>query len=122
MFGFVIVVVLGFLFYWGGIRFNFGVFFKWISLFIFFVVVGLVVGVIRVFYEVGLWNYFQEIVFDMSAVFLIYSLFGTLMEGIFGYQEASSVSEVVVWFIYFISALVVFVLLLRVGAIAFRFA
>lgn len=58
MFGFVIVVVLGFLFYWGGICFNFGVFFKWISLFIFFVVVGLVVGVICVFYEVGLWNYF----------------------------------------------------------------
>lgn len=33
----------------------------------------------------------------MSAVLSTHSLFGTLMEGIFGYQEAPSVSEVAVW-------------------------
>ncbi len=38
----------------------------------------------------------------MSAVLSTHSLFGTLMEGIFGYQEAPSVSEVAVWFIYLI--------------------
>ncbi len=51
----------------------------------------------------------------MSAVLSTHSLFGTLMEGIFGYQEAPSVSEVAVWFIYLIPALVAFALPPRAG-------
>ena len=35
---------------------------------------------------------------------------GTLLEGIFGYQEAPTVSEVAVYFIYLIPALVLFAL------------
>ena len=54
----------------------------------------------------------------MSAVLSTHSLFGTLMEGIFGYQEAPSVSEVAVWFIYLIPALVAFALPPRAGATA----
>lgn len=56
----------------------------------------------------------------MSAVLSTHSLFGTLMEGIFGYQEAPSVSEVAVWFIYLIPALVAFALPPRAGATASR--
>lgn len=73
-------------------------------------------------HEAGLWNHFQEIAFDMSAVLSTHSLFGTLMEGIFGYQEAPSVSEVAVWFIYLIPALVAFALPPRAGATASRSA
>lgn len=51
----------------------------------------------------------------MSAVLSTHSLFGTLMEGFFGYQEAPSVSEVAVWFIYLIPALVAFALPPRAG-------
>ncbi len=102
MLGLATAVVLGFLLYWGGIRLNLGAFFKWTSLFILFVAAGLAAGAIRAFHEAGLWNHFQEIAFDMSAVLSTHSLFGTLMEGIFGYQEAPSVSEVAVWFIYLI--------------------
>lgn len=58
MLGFATAVVLGFLLYWGGICFNFGAFFKWTSLFIFFVAAGLAAGAICAFYEAGLWNYF----------------------------------------------------------------
>ncbi|HCO9237876.1 TPA: FTR1 family protein [Escherichia coli] len=118
----VIAVVLGFLLYWGGIRLNLGAFFKWTSLFILFVAAGLAAGAIRAFHEAGLWNHFQEIAFDMSAVLSTHSLFGTLMEGIFGYQEAPSVSEVAVWFIYLIPALVAFALPPRAGATASRSA
>ncbi len=106
--------------YWGGIRLNLGAFFKWTSLFILFVAAGLAAGAIRAFHEAGLWNHFQEIAFDMSAVLSTHSLFGTLMEGIFGYQEAPSVSEVAVWFIYLIPALVAFVLPPRAGTTASR--
>ncbi len=68
MLGLATAVVLGFLLYWGGIRLNLGAFFKWTSLFILFVAAGLAAGAIRAFHEAGLWNHFQEIAFDMSAV------------------------------------------------------
>ena len=120
MLGLATAVVLGFLLYWGGIRLNLGAFYIWTRLFILFVAAGLATGAIRAFHEAGLWNHFQEIAFDMSAVLSTHSLFGTLMEGIFGYQEAPSVSEVAVWFIYLIPALVAFVLPPRAGATASR--
>ncbi len=99
---------------------NLGAFFKWTSLFILFVAAGLAAGAIRAFHEAGLWNHFQEIAFDMSAVNSTHSLFGTLLEGIFGYQEAPSVSDVAVWVLYLIPALVAFVLPPRAGATASR--
>ena len=76
----------------------------------------------RAFHEAGLWNHFQDVAFDMSSVLSTHSLFGTLMEGIFGYQEAPSVSEVAVWFIYLIPALIMFALPPRSGTTASRTA
>lgn len=61
--------------------------FKWTSLFILFVAAGLAAGAIRAFHEAGLWNHFQEIAFDMSAVLSTHSLFGTLMEGILAIRK-----------------------------------
>lgn len=87
MLGLATAVVLGFLLYWGGIRLNLGAFFKWTSLFILFVAAGLAAGAIRAFHEAGLWNHFQEIAFDMSAVLSTHSLFGTLMEGILAIRK-----------------------------------
>ncbi|WES70113.1 iron uptake transporter permease EfeU [Superficieibacter sp. HKU1] len=106
--GLTTAVVLGFLLYWGGIRLNLGAFFKWTSLFILLVAAGLAAGAIRAFHEAGLWNQFQDVAFDLSNVLSTHSLFGTLLEGIFGYQEAPSVSEVAVYFIYLVPALALF--------------
>ncbi len=103
-------VVLGFLLYWGGVRLNLGVFFKWTSLFILLVAAGLAAGAIRAFHEAGLWNYFQNVAFDLSNVVSTHTLFGTLLEGIFGYQETPTVSEVAVYLLYLIPALVCFAL------------
>jgi len=116
MLGLACAVVLGFLLYWGGIRLNLGAFFKWTSLFILFVAAGLAAGAIRAFHEAGLWNHFQAIAFDLSNVLTTHSLTGTLLEGIFGYQEAPSVSEVLVWLLYLIPALVLFALPARPGS------
>ena len=46
--------------------------------------------------------------FDFSNTLSTHSIFGTLLEGILGYQEAPSVSEVAVWLIYLIPALLLF--------------
>ena len=106
--GLATAVVLGFLLYWGGVRLNLGAFFKWTSLFILLVAAGLAAGAIRAFHEAGLWNHFQDVAFDLSTILSTHSLAGTLLEGIFGYQETPSVSEVAIYFIYLIPALVLF--------------
>ena len=120
--GLATAIVLGFLLYWGGIRLNLGVFFKWTSLFILLVAAGLAAGAIRAFHEAGLWNLFQETAFDLSAVLSTHTLFGTLLEGIFGYQETPSVSEVAVHLLYLIPALVLFALPPRNNTTASRAA
>nr|WP_318382090.1 iron uptake transporter permease EfeU [uncultured Enterobacter sp.] len=116
MAGLATAVVLGFLLYWGGIRLNMAAFFKWTSLFILLVAAGLAAGAIRAFHEAGLWNHFQDVAFDLSNTLSTHTLFGTLLEGIFGYQEAPSVSEVVVWAVYLVPALILYVMPPRAGA------
>ncbi len=106
--GLATAVVLGCLIYWGGVRLNLARFFKWSGLFILFVAAGLAAGAIRAFHEAGLWNHFQDIAFDLSNSLSTHTLFGTLLEGILGYQEAPSVSEVAVYVIYLIPALLLF--------------
>ncbi len=100
--------VLGCVIYWGGVRLNLARFFKWSGLFILFVAAGLAAGAIRALHEAGLWNHFQDIAFDLSNSLSTHTLFGTLLEGILGYQEAPSVSEVAVYAIYLIPALLLF--------------
>lgn len=116
MLGLATAVVLGFLIYWGGVRLNLGAFFRWTSLFILLVAAGLAAGAIRAFHEAGLWNHLQNVAFDLSNVLSTHSLFGTLLESIFGYQEAPTVSEVAVWLLYLLPALALFYLPARVVA------
>ena len=106
--GLLTAIVLGMLLYYGGIRLNLASFFRWTSLFILFVAAGLAAGAIRAFHEAGLWNHFQDIAFDLSNTLSTHSVVGTLLEGILGYQETPSVSEVAAWLIYLIPALLLF--------------
>ena len=105
MLGLAAAIGLGFLIYIGGVRLNLAAFFRWTSLFILLVAAGLAAGAIRAFHEAGVWNYFQDVAFDLSNHLSTHTLFGTLLEGIFGYQESPSVSEVVVWLAYLLPAL-----------------
>ena len=116
--GLATAVVLGMLLYWGGIRLNMAHFFRWTSVFILFVAAGLAAGAIRAFHEAGLWNHYQEVAFDLSNTLSTHSLFGTLLEGVLGYQEAPSVSEVTLYFVYLIPALILFFMPARPAASA----
>ncbi|BFI66679.1 ferrous iron permease EfeU [Yersinia pseudotuberculosis] len=108
--GLVCAILVGMAIYWGGVKLHLAKFFKWTSLFILFVAAGLAAGAIRAFHEAGLWNHFQDIAFDLTDVLSTHSLLGTFLEGMFGYQEAPTVSEVSVYFIYLIPALILFFL------------
>ncbi|MDW8846750.1 iron uptake transporter permease EfeU [Erwinia sp. MMLR14_017] len=118
--GLATAVVLGMLIYWGGVRLNLATFFKWTSLFILLVAAGLAGGAIRAFHEAGLWNHFQSIAFDLSNTLSTSTLIGTLLESMLGYQESPSVSEVAVWFIYLVPALLLFYMPVRSQAAAFH--
>ncbi|STQ70574.1 iron uptake transporter permease EfeU [Hafnia alvei] len=106
--GLVCAILVGMMIYWGGIKLHLAKFFKWTSLFILFVAAGLAAGAIRAFHEAGLWNYLQDIAFNLTDVLSTHSLLGTFLEGILGYQEAPSLSEVLVYFLYLIPALIFF--------------
>lgn len=108
--GLVCAILVGMAIYWGGVKLHLAKFFKWTSLFILFVAAGLAADAIRAFHEAGLWNHFQDIAFDLTDVLSTHSLLGTFLEGMFGYQEAPTVSEVSVYFIYLIPALILFFL------------
>ena len=116
--GLLSATLIGALIYWGGVKLNLAKFFKWTSLFIIFVAAGLAAGAIRAFHEAGLWNHYQTIAFDLSNALSTHSLAGTLLESLLGYQETPTVSEVAVWLIYLIPALLLFFMPARPGAAA----
>ncbi len=98
-------VLLGCFLYWGGVRLPLASFFRWTALLILFVAAGLAAGAIRAFHEAGIWNHFQSLAFDASTILSTHSVFGTLLEGLFGYQETPTLSEVFTYFLYLIPAL-----------------
>jgi len=96
--------------YRGGIRLNLQVFFRWTGVFIIFVAAGLLAGAVRAFHEAGLWNLLQQTAFDISGVLPADGLIGTLLAGIFGYQDAPAVGEVTVYLAFLLPALSIFYL------------
>lgn len=110
IFGLIVAIFLGFSFYFFNIIINLSIFFKLTSLFILFIAAGLAAGSIRSFHEAGLWNHFQEVVFDLSesSIFSSNNLCGILLESIFGYQESPTISEIIVYFFYLIPMLFIF--------------
>lgn len=104
--GLACAIALGMVMYWTSIRLPLAAFFKWTSVFILFVAAG----AIRAFHEAGLWNNYQSIAFDWSQVLSTHTLFGTLLEGLLGYQETPTVSEVAVYVLYLVPALILFLL------------
>ena len=101
-------VAVGIAIYCGGVRLNLRRFFRWTGVFIIFVAAGLLAGAVRAFHEAGLWNGLQSTAFDLSSVLPQDSLFGTLLSSVFGYQEAPTIGEVIVYFAFLIPALIFF--------------
>ncbi len=94
--------------YRGGLKLNLRQFFRFTGVFIIFVAAGLLSGAVRAFHEAGLWNGLQNTAFDLSGILPGDSLVGTLLGGIFGYQEAPTVGEVLVYLGFLLPALFLF--------------
>ncbi|WP_026870954.1 iron uptake transporter permease EfeU [Inquilinus limosus] len=100
--GVLVAVAVGFAIYWGGVRLNLKRFFRWTGLFILVVAAGLLAGSLRALHEAGLWNGLQEIAFDLSHVLPIDGPLGSVLAGIFGYQDTPTVGEVAVYLLFLI--------------------
>lgn len=102
--------------YRGGVKLNLRRFFRFTGVFIIFVAAGLLAGAVHAFHEAGLWNALQETAFDLSGILPGDGLIGTLLGGIFGYQDAPTVGEVTVYLGFLVPALLLFYMQGRVPA------
>jgi high-affinity iron transporter len=106
--GTLVAVLLGFAFYYGGIRINLRKFFRWTGVFILVVAAGLLASVLRSLHEAGVWNLLQTPVFDLSEVLPLSSLPGAILSGIFNYHEAPALGEVIVYVVFLAVSLFLF--------------
>ncbi len=89
----------------GAVRIDLRRFFRWTGVFILFVTAGLLASALKAFHEAGLWNHLQATAFDLGHVLPADTVLGTLLTGIFGYQEAPAWGEVLVYLGFLVPAL-----------------
>ena len=89
--------MVGLAIYVGGVWLDLRRFFQWTGIFIIFVAAGILARAVGNLHEAGLWNGLQGHAYDMSAILPISSLLGTILSGVFSYQENPTVGEVIVY-------------------------
>ena len=97
--------VIGYGLYRGGMKLPLKQFFRWTGIFILFVAAGLLAGSLRALHEAGLWNGLQETAFNLSAILPSDGALGSVLAGIFGYQDMPTVGEAAVYLLYLVPAL-----------------
>ena len=106
--GLILAIGVGFAIYSGSMRLNLGLFFRWTGLFILVVAAGILANSVQALHEAGLWNHWQDVVFDISAHLPMDGPPGSVLAGMFGYQDAPTVSVLGAYVIYLVVTLVMF--------------
>lgn len=106
--GIAVSVVLGVALYKGGIRLDLRRFFRLTGVLILVVAAGLLAGALRKFHEAGVWNGLQTVVFDASEILPMDTPLGAVLSGLFGYQAAPVVGEVIVYVGFLLASLTLF--------------
>ncbi|SNB69662.1 high-affinity iron transporter [Arboricoccus pini] len=103
--GLTLAIGFGFGIYYGGVKLNLARFFRWTGIFILFVAAGLLAGSLRALHEAGLWNGLQSVAFDLSQVLPVDGALGTILAGIFGYEDTPTIGEVLVYVLFLVATL-----------------
>ena len=106
--GLVLAIIVGWLIYTGSMRLNLGAFFRWTGLFILVVAAGILANSVQALHEAGAWNHLQTVLFDISTTLPMDGPLGSVLAGMFGYQDAPTVSTLGAYLIYLTVALVMF--------------
>ncbi len=101
-------VAIGYGIYAGGVRLDLRRFFRWTGVFILFVAAGLLANAVKAFHEAGLWNGLQTVAFDISHILPADGPVGALLSGMFGYRDAPTIGEVIVYVVFLAVTLVLF--------------
>ncbi len=110
LFGVVLAAIVGYAIYRGGLKLNLRRFFRWTGAFILIVAAGILANSVMALHEAGLWNSFQTVVFDASAILPLDSTLGSILAGIFAYIAAPTVSEITAYLVFLIPALILFLM------------
>ncbi len=103
-----IAVVVGWLIYYGGARFNLGTFFKVTGPFLILVAAGFVANCFRTAHEAGWVNIGQQQVLDLSWLIQNDSVVGALLTGMFSIQADPRLIEVMAWLAYLIPVMIIY--------------
>jgi high-affinity iron transporter len=106
--GLILAIFVGFAIYSGSMRLNLGLFFRWTGLFILVVAAGILANSVQALHEAGLWNHLQGVVFDISSALPMDGPAGSVLAGMFGYQDAPTVSVLGAYVIYLLVTLAMF--------------
>lgn len=106
--GVVLAGFVGYGVYAGSVRLDLRRFFRWTGAFILIVAAGLLANSVNALHEAGLWNRWQDVVFDISGLLPADSPLGTVLSGIFGYIDAPTVSELVAYVGFLVPSLWLF--------------
>lgn len=106
--GLLSAVVVGNLIYVGGVRLNLRRFFRWTGAFILIVAAGILASSVRSFHEAGLWNGLQTQAYDTSGILPATGPLGTLLAGLFNYQDTPTIGEVLVYVVFLVVSLYLF--------------
>lgn len=106
--GLILAIGVGFAIYTGSMRLNLGLFFRWTGLFILVVAAGILANSVQALHEAGIWNHLQGVVFDVSSTLPMDGPLGSVLAGMFGYQDAPTVSVLGAYVIYLVVTLAMF--------------
>lgn len=106
--GYLAAIAVGVGIYQGGIRVNLRRLFKWTGAFIILVAAGLLASSVRAFHEAGLWNSLQDVAFDATQSLPKHGVIGSVLAGIFGYNDTPSLGEIIAYFAYLVPTMLLF--------------
>lgn len=106
--GLILAIGVGFAIYTGSMRLNLSLFFRWTGLFILVVAAGILANSVQALHEAGIWNHLQGVVFDLSSALPMDGPLGSVLAGMFGYQDAPTVSVLGAYVIYLALTLTMF--------------
>ena len=113
LFGMIVAVMIGLAIYGFGVRVNLRRFFQWTGIFILVVAAGLLSSAIGSLHEAGLWNGLQTPAYDLSHTLPMTGVAGTLLSGVFNYQDAPSLGQAIAWGLFLAVTLFLFLRPLR---------
>lgn len=114
--GIVVAAVLTVFLYFGAIKINFAVFFKYTGIFLIVVAAGILAYGIRALQIGGLLPGGSSIAFDITAHYDASSWYGTVLAGIFNFRPEPTLLQVVGWVAYIVIVLFLFLRPVRVPA------